>query len=135
MKILKNIIIICSLAFALTACIEVRPAGGVLTKQEALLNGKRVATNRFTTEDVIRCYVSVTWDDVTAGAGEHSVIWNWYKGEKLISSHKKKLDFNYAPYEVYTTRPAFALGVGHFKVETLVDGKIMDSREFDIVEK
>ena len=86
----------------------------------------------FSSEDVIRYYVSVTWDDVTKEAGNQKVTWNWYKDGQLVSTNEKYFYVKKAPFEIFTTRPDSALGLGHFKVETLVGNKLMASTEFEI---
>jgi hypothetical protein len=127
-----SLIIACTTLALFSGCVTVRPSGSVLTSQSNYLRGKRVPVDVFSSEDVIRYYVSVTWDDVTKEAGNQKVTWNWYKDGQLVSTNEKYFYVKKAPFEIFTTRPASALGLGHFKVETLVGNKLMASTEFEI---
>ena len=127
------ILLIACITLALfSGCVEIRPAGSVLTSQSTYLRGKRTPVAVFSSDEIIRYYVDVTWDDVKKEAGNQKVTWNWYKEDKLVSTNEKYFYVKKAPFEIFTTRPASALGVGHFKVETLIADKVMASTEFDI---
>ena len=95
---------------------------------------KRVAVSSFAIEDSIVCFVDFTWSDVTHGAGVHVVEWRWYKQGALVSQSQKKLTFNSSPYSTWTTRAASSLGPGHYSVDTVLDGQVAHSSEFEIKE-
>jgi hypothetical protein len=116
----------------LGCAVQVRAVNSYCTTQESLFRGKRAVQNTFGPQDVIRYYVDLQWDDVTRQAGRHKVEWNWYSGDRLVSTNSKSLRMDVAPYEVWTTRPASALGLGVFKVETKVDGVVVAANAFTI---
>lgn len=94
--------------------------------------GKLVPITAFTSQDVIIFYVAVGWDDPTKAAGIHDIDYNWYKGDKLVSTFSRRALFNRSPADLRTTRAASALGTGHFKAEVQIDKKTVESKEFDI---
>jgi hypothetical protein len=95
---------------------------------------KRVPVSSFSLEDSIVCFVDFTWSDVTHSAGDHLVEWRWYKQGTLVSQTQKKLTFNSSPYSTWTTRAASSLGPGHYSVDTVLDGEVANSSEFEIKE-
>jgi len=123
-----------SVVLSFSACsTPIHPVGSVLTTKQSFLMGKRIPTKVFSLEDVIRYYVDFTWDDVTGPAGDHQIIWNWYKADVLVSTGtKERVYFKRAPHGIFTMRPASALGVGKFRIDVLVDGKVMSSVDFEI---
>lgn len=113
---------------------SVHAASCCLTSGEYFTKGKRVPVAKFSTQDVIRFYASVQWDDPTKGAGIHDINYNWYSGNKLVSTFSRRCEFVRSPTDLHTTRTASDLGIGHFKVEILVDDNVIGSKEFDIVQ-
>jgi hypothetical protein len=111
---------------------ELRVATCCLTSGEYVRQGKLVPVAAFTSQDRVRLYVAVRWDDPTKGAGIHDINYNWYSGNKLISTFYRRADFVRSPAELHTTRTASDLGVGHFKAEIVIDKKVVGSKEFDI---
>ena len=114
--------------------LQISSVNKILTNGESLKNGKKVPTDKFGLQDEIIFYVYVKWDDPLQSYGKHNVVWNWYSNGKLISNGKKDVNFDKTPKELWTHRSASALGSGHFRVETLVDGKEVGATEFDIKE-
>jgi hypothetical protein len=112
--------------------LQISSLNTILTNGESLAKGKKIPTDTFGLQDEIVFYVYITWDDPTQKYGWHPVIWNWYKNGKLVSTAEKKLKFNTTPYGLWTHKTASVLGSGHFKVETVVDGKVVGSTVFDI---
>jgi hypothetical protein len=111
---------------------EVHAVSCCLTSGENFTKGKRIPVTTFTSQDVIRLYVAVGWDDPTKGAGVHDINYNWYSGDKLVSTFFRRADFVRSPAELHSTRAASDLGTGHFKAEILIDKKVVGSKEFDI---
>ncbi|MGA2868506.1 MAG: hypothetical protein ABSF34_05020 [Verrucomicrobiota bacterium] len=136
MKISKlyrvSAIVLAALVFAGCSSMPLHPVGSVLTNASSILAGKQVPMDKFTTQDIIRYYTSFTWDDVTQSGGQHEVTWNWYKGDVLISTVTKNVVFHHAPFQLWTTRAAAALGVGKFRIDVLIDGDVKSSVTFEI---
>ena len=137
MKTIKIIIGLLSLGvvnMGLQGCVSgIRATNSGVTTLPNYLSGNLVPMSTFSTADVIRFYVSVTWDDVTQEAGFRDVIWNWYKDGKVVGHLENQRGyFKGAPNTRFATQPASALGVGHFRVECLVDDKPIAAAEFDI---
>jgi hypothetical protein len=112
---------------------EIHPLNCCVTSGENLMKGKLIPVASFTSQDVIRFYVSVRWDDPTKGAGIHDINYNWYAGDKLVSTFYRRANFIRTPAEMHSTRAAADLGTGHFKAEILIDKKVVGSKEFDIL--
>jgi len=106
-----------------------------VTNHETLISGKRTPMNTFTLDDTIRVFVDLQWDDPTKDAGYRDVKWNWYSGDKLISTGGRQFHFKHTPYELWGAKPASALGTGNFKVDVLVDNRVVTTQEFTIAEK
>jgi hypothetical protein len=110
----------------------VHPVSCCLTSAENYLKGKRIPVATFTSQDFIRLYVTVGWDDPSKGAGVHDIVYNWYKGDKLVSTFNRQAELVRTPADLHSTRAASDLGTGHFKAEILVDKMVMGSQAFDI---
>ncbi len=114
------------------ASTPLRTVNSFVTNREALAYGKRTPMTTFTQEDTIRVFVDLQWDDPTKEAGYHNVKWNWYSGDQLISTGGRGFEFKHTPYELWGEKPASALGLGHFKVDVLIDNHLMATQEFTI---
>jgi hypothetical protein len=110
-----------------------RAANSGVTTLPNFLNGNLEPMTTFSMRDVIRFYVNVTWDNITVEGGQHDVIWNWYKDGKLVGHLENTRGyFHGAPNTRFATQPASGLGIGHFKVECLIDDNQIAAAEFDI---
>jgi hypothetical protein len=139
MEFIVKLAIVCILVVILSLSVvgcAIRPLqvsySNILTNAESLTKGKKTPSTVFGLQDDIVFFVYVKWDDPAQWYGNHSVVWNWYLNEKLVSTGKKSVNFNSTPHELWTRRNASALGQGRFKVETLIDEKVVASTEFDI---
>jgi len=121
-------------SLGLPGCVgEFRSANSGVTTLPNFLSGNLVPMTTFTTSDVIRFYVCVTWDNVTQEPGWEDVVWNWYKDGKIVGHlEHARAYFKGAPSTRFATQPASALGVGHFQAECLINGKQIATAEFDI---
>jgi hypothetical protein len=132
-KSLKNSA--CITLMLLTSCAtgpQVHVVSSFLVSSESLAKGKRTPATTFTLEDVVRFYVDIRWDDATKDLGLYHVTFKWSQDSKVLSSAIRTYRFNTTPFELWTQRAASALGVGHFRVEVLVGGEVLASKEFDI---
>jgi len=110
-----------------------RAANSGVTTAANYNHGNLVPMTTFSLNDIIRFYVSVTWDDVTQEPGWEVVSWNWYKGGKIVGHFENdRAYFKGAPNTRILTQPASALGTGHFTAECLINGKQIAQAEFDI---
>jgi hypothetical protein len=82
-----------------------------------------------------RVYVltHVRWSPATDEGGRHEVQWLWYSGDHLVHAGKKTLHFRRTPYRLYSSLPAAGLGLGHYRVTVVIDGKLIDTQEFNII--
>lgn len=106
--------------------------GSMVTSGVNLATGKPVAVRSFGQHDFIVSLADFQWARLAENGGNHLVEWRWYLGDKLVSHSKKDFNIGATPYTVRSMRAASALGVGHFKVETLVDGVVASSDKFEI---
>ena len=104
----------------------------MVTSQERIQLDKPAPVSTFGLDEIVFVVVYITWPDVTAGAGEHEAEWNWYRGNQLVSHSHNMIHLNSAPTNLNTGRPASALGVGNYKVDTIMDGKIISTNAFTI---
>lgn len=133
-RCLSGVFLLLALSLGFQGCVTgIRSTNSGVTTLNNYLAGNLTPMTTFSTTDVIRFYVSITWADVTEDAGWQDVVWNWYKDGQLVGHRENQhAYFKGAPNTRYATQPASALGTGHFRVECLVDGKPIASSEFDI---
>ena len=106
----------------------------VLTSGASLSSGKRTPVQTFSSQDFVVFLVDFQWTPVGESGGSHDVEWRWYQNDKLLSKSRGVLVFTSTPYTLRTQRAAATLGIGRFKVETVVDGNIAASSEFNIIQ-
>ena len=111
--------------------------GSVLTDGSDSAQGRRVPLIQFSTQDTVAQLVDFNWPDPTIDGGRHKVVWKWYHGNQLLSqsgcgaSNTTPLLFATTPWTLHTQRAAASLGIGHFKVQTVVDDNVVATNEFD----
>jgi hypothetical protein len=105
-----------------------------VTSGESLTHAKRTPMRIFTSQDYLIFFVSLQWDPTKTSLGKHSVTWNWYAGDRLISTDTKPLEFHHPPYDLWSKRAASALGTGSFRVEARLDGRFLAGNTFTIKE-
>ena len=109
-------------------------SNSLVTSASSVARGSTTPQSHFTAGEYVRVLVYVAWPDVTQSGGDHHVDWNWYRGPLLVSHfHTNRLRFNSSPAELSTQRAAAALGPGDYRVDTLVDDKVLSSNTFAIV--
>ena len=108
-------------------------AGAVITSGAQVQAGKRVEVSQFAPSDYVVQLVDFTWPDVNRAGGRHHVRWKWYRGDSLVSTTSRYLEFDTTPYTLHTTRSASGLGgSGNYKVETLVDDQLVATSRFTV---
>ena len=130
-----SVLVAAALAFVLTPAVadETPNVAHVMTTNGAsVAAGKRIAVQNFSQQDVVWQLVDFNWEPVGESAGNHVVEWRWYRDETLVSDTTKKLEFRNTPYTVWTKRAALAIGAGHMKIETIVDGTVVATSEVDV---
>ena len=110
---------------------SLRYAGHVTANPDA--RTRDVVTHRVPLTDQVVIVTQVTWPESGEVGGSHAVRWNWYDGNTLIAERAKTLDFGRTPYRFSRSLPASDLGIGHYRVEVLVDGVKVDEQLFDVV--
>lgn len=109
-------------------------AAPLLTSGTSLSQGKREPVQAFHLDDRIAQLVDFTWSDASADGGVHLCEWRWFRDGQLVSeSPVKRIWFNHTPFTLHTVRPAGPLGVGHYTVQTIVDGDVVATSSFSIV--
>lgn len=75
----------------------------------------------------------VHWDPVTQGAGRHDVVWNWYNADnKQVATRTMNFNFDKTPYQFWYKFPAAGLNVGRYRVETMIDQRLISTTNFDV---
>ena len=122
-----------TLLVALGACASpsIRYSGVITASEDP--QGRDIPKTTVALKDKVVVVTHVAWADATETGGLHAVRWNWYEGETLIAERAKTLDFGTTPTRFSRSVQAADLGVGHYRVEVLVDGHRVDEQTFDIV--
>jgi hypothetical protein len=107
-------------------------SGSVLTSGASLALGQRIPVQNFKTEDFVVSIVDVQWTPSTLQAGKHFIEHRWLRDGTVVSDGKSVRWFTRTPVELTSRRAAAALGVGHYTVQTLMDGQIVASADLDI---
>lgn len=76
----------------------------------------------------------VRWDGINDDAGVHAIDWQWFLGDQLVAERKSTHEFKHTPYRFWYAFPAADFAVGHYRVNILIDGKIVDTQQFDITQ-
>jgi hypothetical protein len=133
-NLLSTLLFVPALVLFLSGCASnIRSAGSVLTTKQSLENGQLVPQTTFTLQDVIAFQVNITWDNLDVDAGQVDIEWNWYRdGKKIAHFENYRAYLKGAPNARVKLQPAASLGVGHFRVECVVDGKVLAAADGDI---
>jgi hypothetical protein len=105
---------------------------GVITVSENP-DAREVPTQKVALKDRVVVVTHVAWPEASRQGGLHAVRWNWYEGDTLIAERQRTLDFGKTPFRFSRSLPASDLGIGHYRVEVLVDGVRVDEQRFDVV--
>jgi hypothetical protein len=105
-------------------------SGAIATSEDP--KARDVVAKRVPLKDKVVVVTRVSWLEEES-RGPHAVRWNWYEGDVLIAERAKTLDFARSPYRFTHSLPASDLGLGHYRVEVLVDGKKVDEQSFFVV--
>jgi hypothetical protein len=74
------------------------------------------------------------WEPADTLGGSHSVSWTWYAGDKVVAVRKQDMRFHRSPMRLSWRIPAADFDPGHYRVDVAIDGKVVDTREYDIVQ-
>jgi hypothetical protein len=121
-----------ALALILSACAgpTLYYSGAIATTEDP--KARDAVANRVPLKDHVVVVTRVSWLE-EGSRGPHAVRWNWYEGDTLIAERAKTLDFARSPFRFTHSLPASDLGLGHYRVEVLVDGKKIDEQSFYVV--
>ena len=90
--------------------------------------GELTPQAHFSMKDIIRVETFLSWPDPGDGDGLHDVEWDWYRSGILVSRTRRyNLQFDSTPYGLWTRRAAVGLGPGDYRVDTLVDDRLVVS--------
>jgi hypothetical protein len=96
-------------------------------------DGAPVQAAAFHLGDRIYYYTEVSWDEASRPAGAHQLQYKWYSGDKQVLSFDGSRSPDTAPYHWFAYVDGGHLGQGRHRAELYVDGRLFDTREFDIV--
>jgi hypothetical protein len=113
--------------------VEVRLSDSLLTTLKLMESGNPVAVGSFTTRDEPTFMTYVTWSDSAISGGLHTVTWNWYNNNALVStSTHRNVEFKTCPHLLKTSRSPAIVGTGRIRVDVVVDGRVLASSSFEI---
>ena len=124
------LLIVVSSAYGAAPVAQVQSS--ITTSGASLAIGQRIPVQNFKTEDYVISSVIMTWAPATESAGRHFVEHRWLQNGTLVSEGKRVISFDKTPINLYSRRPAAALGEGHFDVQTLVDNVVVGDEQFDV---
>jgi len=85
-------------------------------------------------KDTLYVVTHVRWEPVAESAGARTVTWNWYSQDnKIVATRSMVLKFDKTPYQFWYRFPAANLGVGKYRVDTVIETTVASSQQFDIV--
>jgi|GEM_PF-2958263 len=106
---------------------------GLVTAELDESHQRDAATRRVPLTDRVTVVTNVVSTEGSDANGRHAVRWNWYEGQTLIAEQSKTLAFSKSPYRFSRSLAASDLGIGHYRVEVVVDGVRVDEQTFDVV--
>jgi hypothetical protein len=96
--------------------------------------GEVVPVSEVHLKDIVYVYTHVRWSPATEPGGRREVGWLWYStGDQLVHADRQVLNFKETPARLVSYLPAAGLGVGHYRVTTLIDGIVIDTQQFSVV--
>ena len=130
---MSRLFCLAALLAALGACASpsIRYSGVIVASEDP--HARELPVKKVALRDKVVVVTHVAWADADEKGGLHAVRWNWYEGETLIAERAKTLDFGKTPTRFSRSVQAADLGVGHYRVEVLVDGRRVDEQTFDVV--
>ena len=111
-------------------------------KNEVIGLGQGVQKGKQTLRDIFRSTETIIYrlefevDDPQKDLTVHDIAFKWYNGFRFIpdsSDEQNSLTSEGECFRMRTERLASSLGVGHIRVEALIDGNVVASRKFDII--
>lgn len=73
-----------------------------------------------------------SWQTSPTSAGYHNIFWKWYTGDQVVAQDERVQRFKESPYAISGHRAASELGSGHHRVEIYLDGRLINTQEFEI---
>lgn len=131
--VLAAICLLTQLSLSGCATPRIELVGGMVTTGGDDLKFQEVPVSDVHLKDTAIVLTHLSWSPATEEAGEHEVQWLWYSGDRLVHAGKKQLHFRKTPYRLHSFIPAAGLGLGHYRVTVLIDGKLVDTQEFNII--
>jgi hypothetical protein len=107
---------------------------GLVTDGGSGAKFEEVALTAIHRKDTIYVVTHVRWDPPNTSGGSHSIAWNWYLRDKLIATRTMELTFDKTPYRFWYRIPAANFDLGHYRVEVSIDGTVVDTQEYDVVQ-
>jgi hypothetical protein len=112
---------------------DVRAVRSFATTQDSFDRGDRAPATKFAAGDTAMALVVLNWPNRRSSAGWHRIDWKWYRDDTLVSETRRcRMHFTDSPYTLWTWRRARDIGPGHYRVDTLIDGELRGTTEFDI---
>ncbi|WP_036168050.1 hypothetical protein [Massilia sp. 9096] len=124
---------------ALQACTTIGPDQMVVTN--GMIASARVGypfdptpVTQVRRRNAVVVVTNLKWEPADADGGRHAVEWTWYTGDKLVAQRKRNFKFDKSPAQLSWRIPGADFEPGHYRVTVAVDGKVIDTHEYDIVE-
>ena len=108
---------------------------GMVTSGGATSHVDEVPMDSFRQRDEVWVITKIGWEPVGGheDIGQHMLQWNVTLNGRIILTGTQAVHFDKTPYPVWHRYQARTFAAGHYLVEVVVDGNLIDSHEFDVV--
>lgn len=107
---------------------------GMVTSGGTGAKWEEIPVKAVSQKDTIYVMTHVRWEPTDKDLGIHTLEWDGYSadGKQVIKHTDDRMRFKASPYRFWYYIAASDLEVGHYKVNVLIDGRLVDTQEFDV---
>ena len=105
---------------------------GMITTGGPSMRVEEVPMDSIRLRDELWVITKVSWEPETLDTGPHAVQWNVSTGASVVYTDALRVNLNHSPYAIWHRTLPGVLGPGHYSVEVLIDGELIDTESFEI---
>ncbi len=113
---------------------QIRVYNSVITNGGSGTKYEEIPTSSVQKKDHVYVVTHLRWNPELGDLGTHHFTWTWYSGDSIVAKRAKDLDMKTTPYRVWWGFQAAFFENGHYRVDVAIDGKVIDSHEFNITD-
>jgi hypothetical protein len=107
----------------------------LLARGASAENGPSGVNDRFSVEGKVFAYLTFKWNATELSAAKQHLEVRWFSGDKLVSTQQNDVALATSPHRAWMSVLSADLGVGKARVEVLVNGKVVATKSFEVVER